>query len=154
MRRLSVLANYGSELLKRYGQTGDPEDLARAEVLARLVADSCPADADRAAYQSNLAVVLRLQYQRSGDTAFLDEAIELLAQACDLIAVTDPDRGAVSANHAMVLRLRYERTGSAMASSLNRVSDRQQGEFQVVGDVVGCLCGGHGGHRVASPGTC
>jgi hypothetical protein len=92
------VVDYSKGLISRFEETGDLSSLRAAKAAARYVVAHSPDDAgDRAAYLSNLAVVLRLRYQSTGDTAALDEAIDCLVTCGADMKPTDRDRGAVAA---------------------------------------------------------
>ncbi len=73
----------GSALLRRYGRTGDPDDLARAVDFNRRAAERITDDSDPYAHQLlfNLGRTLQAVYEQSDDLDALDEAVRRLEGA-------------------------------------------------------------------------
>ena len=62
-------------------------------------------------YLSNLGTCLRARFERAGDDADLDAAIDAERQAADLTPPGHPNRAAILANLGNSLRIRFERAG-------------------------------------------
>ena len=70
-----------------------------------------PGHPDRAMYLSNLGSALRTRFERAGDGADLDAAIDAGRQAVDLTPPGHPDRAAYLSNLGLALLTRFERAG-------------------------------------------
>jgi tetratricopeptide (TPR) repeat protein len=81
--------------------------------LGHRAVDRAPADDPRlAATLIGLGLALRCRFQRTGDTADLDEAIEVSRRAVALTREDHPDLGGHLANLGGTLHIRFERAGA------------------------------------------
>jgi len=71
-----------------------------------------PGHPDRRGYLSNLSLVLRLRFERTGALADLDAAVEASRAAADATPAADPSRRGYLSNLGAVLGSRFERTGA------------------------------------------
>ncbi|MFI8192084.1 CHAT domain-containing protein [Streptomyces sp. NPDC085946] len=90
---------------------GDPADAVHA--IRAAVAAAPAGSAHRALCLSNLGLALRERYERDGNPADLDEAIEAGRQAWETTAPGDPNRTARLRNLAGTLLLRYRHVAGA-----------------------------------------
>ncbi|MEU6248188.1 CHAT domain-containing protein [Glycomyces sp. NPDC047010] len=93
----------------RFEQTGSDTDLAEAIEAAESAVEA--SHAEDAHTLSNLGIVLRSQYERHGEPAALDRAIDLMRRARDTTPVSDPNHCVVASNLAAVLASRFEHSG-------------------------------------------
>jgi hypothetical protein len=102
-----VLAALSNGLLWRYELTCDGADLDGAvDRLREAIASPAATTADRAAFGSDLAGVLRSRFLRDGDLADLDEAVEAATVAVEL----GEEVNSAVTNRALALLVRYEQT--------------------------------------------
>jgi tetratricopeptide (TPR) repeat protein len=101
-------------LSERALNPSDSVQLTRSISLWYRIVDSTPLDdIHRAMWLSNLGVVLRTRFERTGNAADLDAAIEAGRAAADAIPADHPDRPAALSNLGVALRTRFERTPNA-----------------------------------------
>ncbi|GHB62030.1 CHAT domain-containing protein [Streptomyces viridiviolaceus] len=108
--RLLALSNLGIQLLERYRQSLDPEDLYEAVGIARDVLTQLPPHSPHLAHcLSTLGAALLALRHREGATAEeCDEVVDLFRRA----AAGDPKGPAAAGlNLGLALMLRYQRTG-------------------------------------------
>ncbi|EXM12961.1 hypothetical protein FOTG_18569 [Fusarium oxysporum f. sp. vasinfectum 25433] len=128
--RTGLLNNLGIKLELRYQRTGEMADLEEAIGLSRRALDSTPDDhptravwraldstpddhPTRAVWLNGLGTKLSRRYERTGEMADLEEAIDLSKQALGSTPDDYPNRAAWLNNLGdfLVLRRRYERAG-------------------------------------------
>jgi hypothetical protein len=86
-------------------------DLNQAIVDAQAALDTTPPDHPNcAAILSNLAVALRIRFERTGDLADLDQAIVDAQAAVDATPIDHPNRAMFLSNLGLVRLARFERT--------------------------------------------
>lgn len=101
----------GRLLLRRFDSTSDVETLSRGIELLRLAVQASSGDPRRTEYAANLVMALRGRYQRLGDPADLDDAIEIGRNAAQTEPVDDPRRGGLLSQLSSALRARYDHFG-------------------------------------------
>ncbi|HEU5472708.1 MAG TPA: CHAT domain-containing protein [Actinophytocola sp.] len=77
-------------------------------ILASIGADH----PERAAYLANLAIVLRVSYERTGNHEDLEHAIRIGRHAAELCPSDHPDRAGILSNLSSTLLARFERAGN------------------------------------------
>jgi hypothetical protein len=111
MSDLKAWREQGVTLAIEYERTGEPKLLAQAVELFRRVASSpvLPAPA-RAGHLSNLVNALVLLFERTGDTAVLEEAVTMGRAAVDATR-SGPERAGSLSSLAAVLDAQFSQTG-------------------------------------------
>ncbi|KAI0247150.1 CHAT domain-containing protein [Lactifluus subvellereus] len=110
---------------KKYEQTDESEDLAEAISHYRAVLTSCPLDRDhpsRPFYLNNLAKVLTLRFERSGDLNDVKDAATLFQESLDLLDNEHPERMWVLMYLANVYHARFMQTDDSegLAKAISR----------------------------------
>ncbi|PNE34831.1 hypothetical protein AF335_08685 [Streptomyces eurocidicus] len=108
-------SHIGGLTLKRFALTGDQEDLAEAlDRHRRAVRSLAGGDGDRHGPQVlfNLGRALQAGYERNGDLALLDEAVQRLEEAVRFPHGSGPDHAMRLSNLGAALRVRAERLGT------------------------------------------
>ncbi|MEU9286532.1 CHAT domain-containing protein [Streptomyces sp. NPDC048275] len=109
--RLAALSNLGIQLLERYRQGYDPEDLHDAVGIARDVLAQMPAESpDLAYYLSALGNALILLLDQEGDFERHDEVVDLFRQ---VVPGVPQEAAAARLNLGIALLLRGQRTRRA-----------------------------------------
>ena len=104
----SIVSSFG----QKAQASNDPRDQERSASLQReALATLPPGDPDRPAMLSNLAAIIRSQYDLLGDPGQLDEAGYLLREALATLPPGDPDRPAMLTNLAAIIRSQYDLLG-------------------------------------------
>ncbi len=115
------LNNLGGTWRLLYAADGDLADLEHAIGNFRDAIAAEDDELERAAFESNLAVVLADRYERTGQLADLEAAITSAEQAVRHAPPGDPDRVTYLGNLAVCLSDRYDRLGDL--SDLDRALD-------------------------------
>ena len=101
-------------LLDQALSSTDSATLSEAITLWGRIVNDAPADAAHAAmWLSNLGVALRARFERTGEVADLESAIEAGRAAVDALPPDHPDRAAATSDLGGTLLARYLSTGSA-----------------------------------------
>ncbi|ARZ66002.1 hypothetical protein SMD11_0336 [Streptomyces albireticuli] len=109
-------SHIGGLLLDRFALTGDQGDLTEALDRHRAAARSLvggPADRNAPQVLFNLGRALQAAYERNGDLALLDEAVQRMEEAGRSTPRSGPDRAMHLSNLGATLRVRAERLGTA-----------------------------------------
>ena len=102
------------KIFKRAMLADDPAALDQAVDLLTAAIDAAPPDhPGRPGYLSNLGVVLRTRFDRTGDIADMDTAVTVGQQALDATPPGHPDHAMYLANLSVAQQTRYGRTGNA-----------------------------------------
>ncbi|WP_191299280.1 hypothetical protein [Lentzea cavernae] len=79
---VTALATLASTLIERYGVTGRKEDFDEADaVMSELLEQADPAYAQYPDWQANVALLRQIGFERAGELALLNEAIDLMESA-------------------------------------------------------------------------
>lgn len=119
--RLLILSNLSVQLLDRYDQSYDPEDLYEAVGIARDVLAQLPADSPHLVHCLTTlgGALLGLRQWEGGTAEECDEVVDLFRRAvpddpespADSKSTADPKSPTAHFNLALALILRYQRTG-------------------------------------------
>ncbi len=109
--RRTLLLGVASVFYLRSTALGDLADLQRAIKIYDKYATTAPTDSDEASECSNFAIALQTRFERTGNAADLDRAIELLELAQAATPIEDPQWAAGPCNVAGALMARFERNG-------------------------------------------
>ncbi len=121
VNRRELLANLALTLTDQYQLDNQITVLLNAVAYARQAVAGLPAE-QFAAGRSTLAATLYAMFRRTGDSAHLDEALEMQRTAVRVAAVKDPLRARYLSNlGAMLLTAHERRDGPAMLTEAVRV---------------------------------
>ncbi|MCB5167761.1 CHAT domain-containing protein [Streptomyces bambusae] len=106
-------SHVGGQYLRRFGRTGNADDLAQALDWHRRAARSLRGDRDRHAPQVllNLGRALQTAYEQSGETALLDEAVQRMEAAVPAGGPQGPADAVGLSSLGALLTRRAERSG-------------------------------------------
>ncbi|KAJ7736600.1 CHAT domain-containing protein [Mycena maculata] len=111
-RKLRKKAEIGYDLLQRYQDTRDLNDLEASVQILQEVVDLTRVDhPDRASWLQGLAASLGSRYRRLGDVKDLEAAVQKFQEAMDLTPADNPNRPSRLQSLALSLKDRYERLG-------------------------------------------
>jgi hypothetical protein len=111
-RRASLLSERGLLLLDLHRHSGSRARLDEAVAVSRQAVEAAADTPSRVKCLANLGAVAQFRFERLGDIADADAAVEATRQALDAAGPDDPDRAGYLTLYASALRLRGERTGS------------------------------------------
>ncbi len=103
----------GRQLLRRFDRTGDVVALDDGVEQLRTAVVASAGDPRRTEYAANLVMALRGRYQRRGEPADLDAAIDAGREAARSERTDDPRRGGLLSQLCSALRLRYDHFGDS-----------------------------------------
>ncbi len=104
--------NRGGVLLRRSLRTDDEAALTQAVGLLERAVNAVPSwYFPYSGWRRQLALALRVRFERAGDPADLERAIDLGRDIVAKLPADDPDRGGYLTNHGIALRLRFEHSG-------------------------------------------
>lgn len=110
--RASLLSERGLLLLDLHRHTGSRARLDDAVAISRQAVEAAADTPSRMKCLANLGAVAEFRFERLGDIADADAAVEATRQALDAAGPDDPDRAGYLTLYASALRLRGERSGS------------------------------------------
>jgi len=134
-RRAVVLSHRGLALLDKYRYDGSLDRLNEAVTTCQEAVDAATDETCRASDRMNLGLSLTARFERTGELADADAAVEATRHALDEAGPADRSRANYLTSYASALRLRGERTGSLDDISAAVENDQQALEVSPPGEL-------------------
>jgi tetratricopeptide (TPR) repeat protein len=134
--RAWILSERGLLLLDLHRYTGSRERLDESIAVSRQAVEAAPDTPTRVKCLANLGAVAAFRFERLGEIADADAAVEATRQALEAAGPDDPEHGGYLIIYASALRLRGERTGSLADIEAAVDHDQQAVEAGGPGDYV------------------
>lgn len=138
--RPMILDGLANALRRRAERAGSLDDVTTASELLEEARTLLPHDGFRARFvSSNLGHVMRMMYSRTGESLWLDRAVDMFVHATADQAPGDLQRPSAQADLAMALAMRYERAHDPADEEGARHAFRQAVAADKVGEDVSVL---------------